>query len=139
MLYRDVEALRARGLIQGGSLQNAVVVQDDGILNEEPLRFPDEFVRHKILDLLGDLTLLGPPGARARPRGALRARAQRALRAPARAGARRRRPSCEPLLGSGPLRHHDIERIMPHRYPMLLVDRILYLRGARAGGGASRT
>ncbi|HVE66634.1 MAG TPA: UDP-3-O-acyl-N-acetylglucosamine deacetylase, partial [Thermoanaerobaculia bacterium] len=55
---RDVEAMRARGLARGGSLHNAVVLDDEGVLSG-PLRFRDEFVRHKILDLLGDLALLG--------------------------------------------------------------------------------
>jgi len=57
---RDVEALRRAGLAKGGSLDNAVVIGDDGILNAA-LRFPDEFVRHKMLDLTGDLSLLGRP------------------------------------------------------------------------------
>jgi UDP-3-O-[3-hydroxymyristoyl] N-acetylglucosamine deacetylase len=57
---RDVETLRARGLARGGSLHNAVVLDDDGVASG-PLRFRDEFVRHKILDLLGDLALLGRP------------------------------------------------------------------------------
>ena len=57
---RDVEALRARGLARGGSLHNAVVLDETGIVSG-PLRFRDEFVRHKILDLLGDLALLGRP------------------------------------------------------------------------------
>ncbi len=56
----DVERLRALGLIRGGSLQNAIVLTRDGILNDG-LRFPDEFVRHKALDLIGDLALLGWP------------------------------------------------------------------------------
>ena len=58
---KDVEALRSRGLALGGSLENAVVLGDDGIVNEEPLRFEDEFVRHKMLDLAGDLSLVGHP------------------------------------------------------------------------------
>lgn len=57
---REVDALRERGLALGGSLDNAVVVGDRGILNAE-LRYPDEFVRHKMLDLTGDLSLLGHP------------------------------------------------------------------------------
>lgn len=57
---REIQALRARGLAQGGSLDNAVVVGDAGILNPS-LRFTDEFVRHKMLDLTGDLSLLGHP------------------------------------------------------------------------------
>ena len=57
---RDVEAMRARGLARGGSLHNAVVLDDAGIVSG-PLRFRDEFVRHKVLDLVGDLALLGRP------------------------------------------------------------------------------
>ncbi len=57
---RDVEAMRARGLARGGNLHNAVVLDDTGIASG-PLRFRDEFVRHKVLDLVGDLALLGHP------------------------------------------------------------------------------
>jgi UDP-3-O-[3-hydroxymyristoyl] N-acetylglucosamine deacetylase len=56
----DVEYLRSCGLIRGGSLENAVVLDESGIVNCE-LRFPDEFVRHKMLDLLGDISLIGRP------------------------------------------------------------------------------
>ncbi len=58
---QDVEALRAAGLIQGGSLQNAVVLDDFRVLNTEGLRFDNEFVKHKVLDAIGDLYLLGHP------------------------------------------------------------------------------
>lgn len=58
---KEVETLKAQGLARGGSLENAIVIGDDRILNEQGLRFPDEFVRHKILDLIGDLSLLGAP------------------------------------------------------------------------------
>ncbi len=58
---RDVAALQNSGLIRGGSLENAIVLTETGMLNEEPLRFNDEFVRHKILDLLGDFALIGKP------------------------------------------------------------------------------
>lgn len=57
----QVEALRAKGLARGGSLDNAVVVDGDRIVNEGGLRFADEFVRHKALDCVGDLYLLGAP------------------------------------------------------------------------------
>ena len=57
----EVEALRRASLIRGGSLENAIVLTKDGMLNENGLRFPDEFVRHKILDIIGDLALLGMP------------------------------------------------------------------------------
>ena len=59
--YNEVRALQNNGLIQGGSLENAIVLTDTGMLNEEPLRFKDEFVRHKILDLLGDFALIRQP------------------------------------------------------------------------------
>ena len=58
--FRDVEKLRAAGLARGGSLENCIVLDDRGVMNG-PLRFRDEFVRHKILDLLGDLALIGRP------------------------------------------------------------------------------
>jgi UDP-3-O-[3-hydroxymyristoyl] N-acetylglucosamine deacetylase len=58
---RDVEKLKALGLARGGSLSNAIVVDEFSILNPEGLRFPDEFVRHKLLDTLGDISLLGCP------------------------------------------------------------------------------
>lgn len=58
---REIDSLRAAGLIRGGSLENAIVLSDDGILNAEGLRFADEFARHKILDIIGDLALIGYP------------------------------------------------------------------------------
>jgi UDP-3-O-[3-hydroxymyristoyl] N-acetylglucosamine deacetylase len=57
----EIEALRRANLIRGGSLDNAIVLTPEGMLNETRLRFPDEFVRHKILDIVGDLALLGMP------------------------------------------------------------------------------
>lgn len=58
---REVEALWRRGLARGGSIENAIVLGPESVLNKGGLRFPDEFVRHKILDLIGDLSLLGLP------------------------------------------------------------------------------
>jgi UDP-3-O-[3-hydroxymyristoyl] N-acetylglucosamine deacetylase len=58
---REIEMLRKANLAQGGSLDNAIVLTEEGMLNETPLRFKDEFVRHKILDIIGDLALLGMP------------------------------------------------------------------------------
>lgn len=57
----EIESLRKANLIRGGSLDNAIVLTKDGMLNQTGLRFPDEFVRHKILDIIGDLALLGMP------------------------------------------------------------------------------
>lgn len=58
---QEVEALWARGLGRGGNLDNTVVLSQDGVLNESGLRYSDEFVRHKVLDLIGDFSLLGLP------------------------------------------------------------------------------
>ena len=57
----DVQTLQANGLAKGGSLENAVILGDQTVLNEDGLRYQDEFVRHKILDLIGDLFLAGMP------------------------------------------------------------------------------
>ena len=57
--YEDVQPLMDKNLIKGGSLENAIVVRGESVLSKEPLRFPDEFVRHKILDIIGDLALFG--------------------------------------------------------------------------------
>ena len=57
----DVERLKAAGLVQGGSLENAIVISGDRVLNRGGLRYADEFVRHKLLDALGDLYLAGGP------------------------------------------------------------------------------
>ncbi|OGW38533.1 MAG: UDP-3-O-[3-hydroxymyristoyl] N-acetylglucosamine deacetylase [Nitrospirae bacterium RBG_13_39_12] len=58
---KDVEYLRANGFAKGGSFDNAIILGESGILNSSGLRFKDEFVRHKILDLIGDLSLIGFP------------------------------------------------------------------------------
>lgn len=57
----EIEMLRKANLALGGSLDNAIVLTPDGMLNETPLRYDDEFVRHKILDIIGDVALLGMP------------------------------------------------------------------------------
>jgi UDP-3-O-[3-hydroxymyristoyl] N-acetylglucosamine deacetylase len=58
---QDVDAMRSAGLGLGGSLQNAVVLDEFKVLNSEGLRYDNEFVRHKVLDAIGDLYLLGNP------------------------------------------------------------------------------
>jgi UDP-3-O-[3-hydroxymyristoyl] N-acetylglucosamine deacetylase/3-hydroxyacyl-[acyl-carrier-protein] dehydratase len=122
VLERDVEALRRAGWIKGGCLENAVVVGENRVLNSEPLRFPDEFVRHKVLDLLGDLFLLGGPllgHVTAKRSGhqshvAFVKHLKETLPLP---GRRAGRPATEWDITA-------IMDIMPHRYPFLLVDRI---------------
>jgi UDP-3-O-[3-hydroxymyristoyl] N-acetylglucosamine deacetylase/3-hydroxyacyl-[acyl-carrier-protein] dehydratase len=59
--YEEIEFLIKNGLIKGGSLENAIVIRDDAVLTTEPLRYPEEFVRHKMLDIVGDLALISRP------------------------------------------------------------------------------
>ncbi len=130
-LAKDVNDLQRRGLIKGGSLDNAIVVGDDGIVNKSDLRFPDEFVRHKILDLLGDLALLGRPirgHVYASKSGhATNVRFVELLRKSIKRGKIKHGVTTSWDIGA-------IEQIMPHRYPFLFVDRILELDDKRVVG-----
>lgn len=113
----DAEALRARGLALGASLENTVVLDETGVMNPE-LRFSDEFLRHKIGDIVGDLALLGA-GVRAdvvadRPSHEGNVALARALAA---------RATSEE--SARVVEAHQLMRYLPHRYPMLLVDRIV--------------
>ena len=126
--YEDVEPLMEKNLIKGGSLENAVVVRGDAVLSKEPLRFDDEFVRHKILDIVGDLALVGSRIrghlVAVKPSHAVNADLARAL---AREQARRSAlavPRAIPR-GDGGLDSEQIMQILPHRYPFLMVDRII--------------
>src|SRR6185503_16869843 len=138
VLERDVEALRARGMIQGGTLQNAVVVQPGGILNKEPLRFEDEFVRHKILDFLGDLTLLGRPARghflSMKSGHATNVRFVQRMVADEEPGSLIKGVGKNGDHGPVQLDIMQIQQIMPHRYPLLLIDRILSLEEHRVVG-----
>jgi len=130
-LEKDVEELQRQGLIKGGSLDNSIVVGEKGIVNEGKLRFPDEFVRHKILDLLGDLALLGMPlrgHVYASKSGhATNVRFVRRLRESISEGKLRRGGTTSWDVGA-------IAQILPHRYPFLFVDRILELDDKRVVG-----
>ena len=129
VLERDLEFLRQAGWIKGGRLESAVVVGEKGLVNPEPLRFPDEFARHKVLDLLGDLSLLGGPVLG-------HVRALRSGHQSHVAFVRHLRETL-PLPGRRPGGSPDewditaIMDIMPHRYPFLLVDRITHLEEGR--------
>jgi UDP-3-O-[3-hydroxymyristoyl] N-acetylglucosamine deacetylase / 3-hydroxyacyl-[acyl-carrier-protein] dehydratase len=130
VLERDLELLRKSGWIKGGRIESAIVVGQDRILNEETLRYPDEFVRHKILDLLGDLFILGGPllghvsALRSGHQGhvAFVKRLKETLPLPGRRA-------------GGPPEEWDttaIMDLMPHRYPFLLVDRITNIEEGRS-------
>lgn len=111
----EVEALRGAGLIQGASLDNAVVLDADGV-RSGPLRWTDEFVRHKALDCVGDLVLAG---ARVRARIVAHRPSHRGTVAFVRELVR------TAVRESAVYSVEDIMKVLPHRYPFLLVDRIL--------------
>ena len=112
---REVEWLRARGLIKGASTSNAVVLDEATVVGTE-LRWPDEFVRHKALDCLGDLALAG---ARVRARIVAHRPSHRGTALLVRAIKESSRKE-NSVLGI-----EEIMKVLPHRYPFLLVDRIL--------------
>ena len=111
----EVDALRAKGLIKGASLNNAVVLDDSDILSGD-LRWSDEFVRHKAMDCIGDLALAG---ARVRARIVAVKPSHRGTVTLVRelVKAARKEKSMYTI--------EDIMKVLPHRYPFLLVDRIL--------------
>src|SRR5436189_1801693 len=130
--YEDVKPLMDKNLIKGGSLENAIVVRGDAVLSKEPLRFADEFVRHKILDIIGDLALVGrrirghvvavKPGHAANAELA-RALAREQMRRSAMSGSR-----AIPM-GDAGLDTGGVMKILPHRYPFLMVDRVIGFEG----------
>jgi UDP-3-O-[3-hydroxymyristoyl] N-acetylglucosamine deacetylase/3-hydroxyacyl-[acyl-carrier-protein] dehydratase len=116
---KDVEAMRGRGRAQGGSPENAVVLTEDGLVEGTELRWPDEFVRHKALDLVGDLALVG---ARLR----LHVVAERPGHAGNVALAKELVARAEKKMLARPiLTIEQITQYLPHRYPFLLVDRVV--------------
>jgi UDP-3-O-[3-hydroxymyristoyl] N-acetylglucosamine deacetylase/3-hydroxyacyl-[acyl-carrier-protein] dehydratase len=126
---REVEMLRAKGLIQGASTENAVVLDEAGVV-ENALRWPDEFVRHKAMDCVGDLALAG---RRVRARVVAFKPSHRGTVTLVREMTKHARPARrqEPTV----LGIEDIMKVLPHRYPFLLVDRILEIEeGKRVVG-----
>jgi UDP-3-O-acyl N-acetylglucosamine deacetylase len=124
---REVEALKSRGLARGGSLDNAVVLTEQGLAEGTELRFDDEFVRHKTLDLIGDLALLGArlEGHIVSQRPSHRGNIALAREIQARAD---RKALARPILNI-----QQILQYLPHRYPFLLVDRVVeYEEGRRS-------
>jgi UDP-3-O-[3-hydroxymyristoyl] N-acetylglucosamine deacetylase / 3-hydroxyacyl-[acyl-carrier-protein] dehydratase len=120
----EVDALRARGLIQGASLDNAVVLDENGVIGAT-LRWPDEFVRHKALDCLGDLALAGA-----------RVRARVTAFKPSHRGTVRLVRAMQEATAKETtvLEIDEIMKVLAHRYPFLLVDRILELTDKRVVG-----
>jgi UDP-3-O-[3-hydroxymyristoyl] N-acetylglucosamine deacetylase/3-hydroxyacyl-[acyl-carrier-protein] dehydratase len=152
--FEEIEALVKNGLIRGGSLENAVVIRDDAVLTTEPLRFPDEFVRHRILDILGDLALTGRPlhahvvairpshGANCemarriveqmrRRDGALHAFAPPPPRSSTALSATDGGTVTASSSGAVDLNVDYVMKLLPHRYPFLMVDRVTRVEGNR--------
>ncbi len=135
-IYEDIEELIKLGKIKGGSLDCAIVIRGDKIISKEPLRFKDEFVRHKMLDIIGDIVLLGMPLkahiVATRPGHAINAELTKALVAKMDEGRRekKKKPRGMSLLPTET--SLDIRRILdtiPHRYPFVMVDRVVEFVG----------
>jgi len=125
----EVDALRAKGLIRGASTQNAVVVGDEGVVDNE-LRWPDEFVRHKAMDCVGDLALAGAR-VRAHVRATRPSHRGTVLLVRALKEAAKEMRDLTTSESSGIMDVEDIMKVLPHRYPFLLVDRILELEAGK--------
>src|SRR5262245_13409828 len=158
--FEEIEFLIKNGLIRGGSLENAVVIRDDAVLTTEPLRYPDEFVRHKILDIMGDLALLGRPLCghivAIKPSHSANCELARQLHAQMRKPFETVRafappppdvsvlgqeetvsaaPSAEGLIHENTaLDVAEVMKILPHRYPFLMVDKVTKIEGNRIVG-----
>ncbi len=120
---KEIAALRAKGLIKGASEGSAIVLDERGIVNGGKLRWPDEFVRHKAADIVGDLALTG---ARIRAHVIATRPSHKGNVALAGAIARAAQRTGPPKMDIG-----RIMDILPHRYPFLLVDRIIEIEGQR--------
>ena len=148
--YEEIEYLIKNGLIRGGSLENAIVIRDDAVLTTEPMRYREEFVRHKILDIIGDLSLVGAPlrghVVAVKPGHAancgLAKRILQQARRPLVAAQSFSPPGDKPVKQptqpkqpqvseetTAPLDSEQIMQILPHRYPFLMVDRVTRIDG----------
>jgi len=137
VFYEDVKPLMDKGLIKGGSLENAIVARGDSVLSKEPLRFPDEFVRHKILDIIGDLALCGrrlrAHVVAVKPGHGINTEAAKKLAARhAEVVASAPRPVAA---GAGAMDINEVMRVLPHRFPFLMVDRIIELQDDKRAVG----
>jgi UDP-3-O-[3-hydroxymyristoyl] N-acetylglucosamine deacetylase/3-hydroxyacyl-[acyl-carrier-protein] dehydratase len=131
--YEDIAHLMEKGLIKGGTLESAIVIRGETAWTKHPLRFAEEFVRHKILDIVGDLSLLGRRilghVIAVRPGHGPNAELTRAIN---KSYNEMRAMVPVPLSlpsGEAVLDVNEVMRILPHRYPFLLVDRIVGFEG----------
>ena len=136
-VYEDIEELLRLGKIRGGSLDSAIVIKGDKILSKEPLRFDDEFVRHKILDIVGDLALLGKPLKAhiiaVRPGHSLNADLTKKILG--RMTGKEKLASAKKTSKSVVLPDEtelDVRRVLdvlPHRFPFVMIDRVTSIEG----------
>ena len=130
--YEDVKPLMDKGLIKGGSLENAILIRGKSTLSKDALRFEDEFVRHKILDIIGDVSLLGRPIRghiiAVKPSHNINAMLTRAL-SKAYADLLFLVPQQKAPKRGMVLDAEEVMRLLPHRFPFLMVDRIVNFEG----------
>ena len=137
-IYEEIEELLKIGKIQGGSLDSAIVIKGDKVLSKEPLRFDDEFVRHKILDIVGDFSLLGKRlkahVIAVRPGHSLNS--ELVAKIIETSAGKKGKTS----VGSAPRKsivlpeetELDVRRVLdvlPHRFPFVLIDRVISIDG----------
>ncbi len=149
--FEEIEYLIKNGLIKGGSLENAVVIRDDAVLTTEPLRYPEEFVRHKILDILGDLSLLGRPLCghivAVRPSHTVNCEFARLIQTHMRKPLQTMQTFSPPqavekttnglslaeiekmMADGSSLDTVQVMKVLPHRYPFLMVDKVTRIDG----------
>jgi UDP-3-O-[3-hydroxymyristoyl] N-acetylglucosamine deacetylase/3-hydroxyacyl-[acyl-carrier-protein] dehydratase len=147
--YEEIEYLIKNNLIKGGSLENAIVIRDDAVLTTEPMRYPEEFVRHKMLDIVGDLSLLGRPVRghliAVKPNHAANCEMVRQIVAQMKKQLRVAQAfGPPPVDGNGAAQEvsadgereiamntEQIMQLLPHRYPILMVDCITRIEATR--------
>ena len=145
--FEEIATLSKSGLIRGGGLENAIIIREDAVLTNEPLRYTNEFVRHKMLDILGDLSLAGRPIAAhiiaVRPSHTANCEMARRLRAQMNRPVRLAQTFAPPEISTTPDNGNNspnpsqstvmnIEQVMqtlPHRYPFLMVDKVTRIDG----------
>ena len=133
-IYEEIEELLKIGKIRGGSLDSAIVIKGDKILSKEPLRFEDEFVRHKILDIVGDFSLLGKflkaHIIAVRPGHSLNSElVSKILETTAKKKTPAKPIKSFVLPDETELDVRRVLDVLPHRFPFVLVDRVISIEG----------
>ena len=136
-VYEDIEELLKLGKIRGGSLDSAIVIKGDKILSKEPLRFEDEFVRHKILDIVGDLALLGKPLKAhiiaVRPGHSLNSdltgKIAERMKSKGKPSREKKKNKSVVLPDETELDVRRVLDVFPHRFPFVMIDRVISIEG----------